>query len=35
MKVFLIIYGVLTVLGLIAFAHGIATAVEVPQDVEI
>jgi hypothetical protein len=35
MKVFLIIYGVLVVLGLIALAHGVATAVEVPQDVEI
>jgi hypothetical protein len=35
MKVFLIIYGVLGILGLIAFAHGVATAVEVPQDVEI
>ena len=34
MKVFLIIYGVLVVLGLIALAHGISTAVEVPQDVE-
>lgn len=35
MKVFLIIYGVITIIGLITFAYGIATAKQVPPDVEI
>lgn len=35
MKVILIIIGVLIVAGLITFAYGIATAKQVPPDIEI
>lgn len=35
MKVFLIIYVIIEVVGLITFFYGVATAVQVPPDIDI